>query len=140
MGDAKYRSSRFVGHALDLPTMRQNNLLDDGQAESGAGLLSRKIRLEDLRALIESHSRSVVTDLKSRFRGISLQRQYLYFATVIGGLDCIKQKIEKRLPQELLVCFDGERFAFHLYPDVFLFQIVVQSMDDFLDYRGQGKR
>ena len=56
MGDAEQRAFGLVGQALDFPTMRENDLLHDGQAEAGSLFVRGKVRLKNLQALMLGHS------------------------------------------------------------------------------------
>src|SRR4051812_26354177 len=47
MRDPKHRALRVIRQALDLPSVRQHDLLHDGEAEAGAFLVGREVGLED---------------------------------------------------------------------------------------------
>ena len=87
MGDAEDGTPRFVGQAFNLPAMREDNLLDYGQAEAGTASLGREIGLEDLGAAVGGNAGAVVTQIKAGFVGIALFRYDLDFPVAVDGLD-----------------------------------------------------
>ena len=139
MGDAEDGAPRFVGEAFDLPAVREHDLLDDRQAQTGALLLGREVGLEDLGAAVRGNARAVVADLEHGFGGIALFGDDLDFAAAIHGLDGVEQQIEERLPEQLLVGLDAELLALDLQADLLLLQVVVQGADDFVDHRAEGE-
>src|ERR1019366_981244 len=139
VGDAENSALRLVGETFDLPALCEDDLLDDGQAQTRALLLGGEVRLEYFSAAIGGNARAVVTDFEHGFGGIAFLGDDLDFAIAIGGLDGIEQQIEKRLPEQLLVGLDAELFALDFQADLLLLQVVVQGPDDFIDHRAKRK-
>ena len=68
VGDAEIGTFGLVGKALDFPSVRQNDLLDDGQAQSRALLLGGEVRFEDVIAMLWWNARAIISDFELRFR------------------------------------------------------------------------
>src|SRR5438034_4105117 len=77
VADAEERASGVVGHALDLPTVRQHDLLDDGQPQAGALFVGREVGFEDLGALMFRNARAIIDYFQARFRCLALAGQAL---------------------------------------------------------------
>ena len=90
MGDAEDGAPRLVGQAFDLPAVGENNLLDHGQPQASARLLSRKIRFEDFAAAVRGNAGAIVTDFEDGFGGTALLGDDLNFAVPISGLDGVE--------------------------------------------------
>src|SRR5262245_41172947 len=99
----------LVRNVFDLPAVGEHDLLDDGEAEPGAFLVSREIRLKNLQALLRGHARAVVANLQNRFLRVALPCRHLDIATAIHRLNRVEQQIEQRLAQELFVRFDDRK-------------------------------
>src|ERR1017187_4382561 len=72
VGDAEDRTLRLVGEAFDLPAVREHDLLDNGQAQTGALLLGCEVRLEDFGAVVRGNPGAIVADFEHGFGGIAL--------------------------------------------------------------------
>src|ERR1035441_4575040 len=124
VGDAEDRALRLIGEAFDLPAVREHDLLDNGQAQTGALLLGCEVRLEDFSAAVGGNPGAVVADLEQGFGGIALLGNDLDFPAAIDGLDGVEHQIEERLPERLFVRLDAELFALDLKADLLLLQVV----------------
>ena len=71
MRDAKERTAWSVALAGNFPAMRQNDLLNNGQAQPGALFVRGEIRFENLRAPFGGNTRSIVADFQSGFGSIT---------------------------------------------------------------------
>jgi len=76
VGDAEDGALGLVGEALDFPAVREDNLLDDGQAQASALLLGCEVRLEDFIAAFGGDARAVVADLEDGFGGPGFRRRH----------------------------------------------------------------
>src|SRR6266496_1065962 len=70
VGDAEQGAFRLVGQALDLPAVRQHDLLHHRETEAGPFLVRREIGFEDFRAMFRRDARAVVANFKERLLGI----------------------------------------------------------------------
>src|ERR1035441_2392869 len=72
VADAEDGAAGLVGGGFGLPTMGEDDLLDNRQAQTGALRLRRKVRFEYFSAAIGGNARAVVPHLDHRFGGIAL--------------------------------------------------------------------
>jgi len=72
VGDTEDGATGLVGEALDFPTVRENDLLNDGEAEAGALalLLHGEVGFENLGAAFGGDARTVVAHFEDDFRGV----------------------------------------------------------------------
>src|SRR6185436_7360704 len=67
MTNAENSTLGYIRHAVNLPAMRQHDLLNHGKPQAGTGFLSCEIRLEDFLAQIRRDTRTVIPDLEGGF-------------------------------------------------------------------------
>src|SRR5256885_3856593 len=86
MRDAEYRAARVVPQALDFPPVRQNDLLNDRQSQTGPFLMRREIRLENFQAVLGQKARAIVPNFQNRFPGVNPAPRELKFTTPLHRL------------------------------------------------------
>ena len=67
--------------------MGMNDLLNNGQAQTGASGLSGEVRLEDFRSPLCGHSWAIVADIEKGLVGVPPFSNDLYFPLSTYGLD-----------------------------------------------------
>src|SRR5438477_3351731 len=140
VSDSEDCALRLIGQALNLPAMSQHNLLHDSQAEAGPFFVGGDIRFEDFQALAGRHSRSIVPNFQGTFGSASSAANDLDFTARIHGLSGVEQKVEQRLPKQLLIGLDREVIAGNLELDVFLLDVVIQGAHNFANDRTETDR
>src|SRR2546422_45139 len=74
MRDAEYRAARVVPQAFDFPPVRQDDLLNDRQSQTGPFLMRSEIRLENFQAVLGQNTGAIVANFQDRFRGVNPAR------------------------------------------------------------------
>src|SRR5438270_11187841 len=127
VSDSEDRALRLIGQALNLPPVSQDNLLHDSEPKAGPFFVGRDVRFENFQALAGRYSRSIVPNFQGTFGSASSAANDLDFTARIHGLSGIQQKVEQRLPKQLLIGLDGEVIAGNLELEVFLLDVVIQG-------------
>src|SRR5256885_16808800 len=71
MRDAEYRAARVVPQALDFPPVRQNDLLNDRQSQTGPFLMRREIRLENFQAGLGEKAGAIFPKFQNPLPGVN---------------------------------------------------------------------
>src|SRR5262249_18739864 len=117
--DAKDGAPGFVCEACDIPTVGEDDLLDDSKAQASPGLLSGEIGFEDFGTTIGRNSGTVVANFEQPFVSTALLGKDLNFPCAVDGLNRIQEQIEKGLTQELFIGLNAELLALNLQADMF---------------------
>src|SRR6266498_4669257 len=80
VSDPEESTFGLVGQALDLPTVRQDDLLHDRETETGAFLVCCEIGFEDLGAVLRRDARTIVAHFEERLGGVPFAGNDLDFA------------------------------------------------------------
>src|SRR5438045_5283374 len=123
---AEDRALRLVGQAFDVPPVSEHNLLHDRQAQAGPFFMRGDIRLENFQALTGRHSVAIVANFEGGFRSVCPAANDLDFAAWIHRLSRIQQKVEQRLPKQLLVGLNDQLIAGDVELNIFLLNVVIQ--------------
>ena len=137
MRDAENGAARLVAETFDFPAVRENNLLHHGQAEAGAFLMRREIRLENFPLVFGRDAGAVVADFQRAFRRARALGDKLDLAAAVRRLDGVEQQIEEDLPQQLFVGLDRQRFAAVLDALFFFAQVKIHGAHNFVDGAGE---
>src|SRR6266536_3615435 len=94
VGDSENRASRVIGHTFYLPTVRQNDLLDHGQAQPRSFLVRGEIGFENFGAVLRRNAGAVVADLEDDPVRILFPGRDLDVSTPLDGLNGVDREIK----------------------------------------------
>src|SRR2546430_8422994 len=138
VGDSENRAPRLVRPAFDLPSVRQDDLLNHRQPQSGSLLVRGEIGFENLQPLFLRHARTIIANLKDDPLGILFPRCNLDIAAPFHRLNGVDQEIEQRLPEQWFIRFDHRQRFRHLQPNALFLQIVAQGSNHLANDQTQG--
>src|SRR5882724_12635077 len=127
--ETKNRSLWLLGDILNLPSMRQNNLLDDRQPQSRPFRMGGEVRFEDFAAMLARNAGAIVPNIELRLRGAAFSGNNLDLPAGRDGLDTIDQQVEKNLAKQLRVRLHGKPFFFDLELDGFVIDVALKRTD-----------
>ena len=106
--DPKNRAVRFPREVVNLPVMSQDNLLDDGETQSGAPVVGSEIRFEDIATDRLRNTWTIVVDFQSgRVTGAAMDFDADQPARM-KGLNGIDEEVEEYLSKELFIGVDDK--------------------------------
>ena len=113
--------------------MGLDNLQDHRQPKAGALLVGGEIGFENFPALFGRHTGTVVTNLEARLGPAGSPGGKQDVSVLAHGLKGVQQEVKQRLPQQLLVGFDGQWLTFNRDVDFLFLEIITQGPHDFVD-------
>src|SRR5713101_1929065 len=140
MSDPEDRALRFVRQALDLPPVRQHDLLDDRQTQPRPLLVRGDVGLEDFVALADGNAGAVVENVERRLGAVALARGDLDFTVPIDRLDGVEEQIKEGLTEQLFIGLDAQFIAQHLEANAFLLDVAAQRPHHFPTDRTERHR
>src|SRR2546430_10970671 len=140
VGDAENRAPRLVRSAFNLPTVRQDDLLNHRQPQPGAFLVRGEIRFKDFGPMLRRNTRAVVTNLQEDPLRILFPRRHFDVPAPLHCLNSVDQEIEQRLPEQLFIRFDHRQRFRHLQPNALFLQIVAQGSNHLANDQTQRDR